>query len=146
MAVPPLSGMIIGIPLGPWSAFLATGLFWILTWGEDARVEAIITGREWAWPGGPLSGKLFKMPRLQTLHLVYRPHESDLALYCPKRKLQTTPLRLSDLTFLLGMEGLKTLSLLTWIGILGSIPLETEEEPCFLYVQLRFEFLTHQIK
>ena len=31
-----------------------------------------------------------------------------LALYCPPRKLQTTPLRLSDLTFLLGMEGLLT--------------------------------------
>ncbi|GMN23272.1 hypothetical protein TIFTF001_051298 [Ficus carica] len=43
-----------------------------------------------------------------TFHLVHRPHESDLALYCPPRKLQTTPLRLSDLidlTFLLGMEG-----------------------------------------
>lgn len=46
-----------------------------------------------------------------TFHLVHRPHESDLALYCPPRKLQTTPLRLSDLidlTFLLGMEGLLT--------------------------------------
>lgn len=44
-------------------------------------------------------------------HLVHRPHESDLALYCPPRTLQTTPLRLSDLidlTFLLGMEGLLT--------------------------------------
>lgn len=43
-----------------------------------------------------------------TFHLVHWPHESDLALYCPPRKLQTTPLRLSDLTFLLGMEGLLT--------------------------------------
>ena len=42
-----------------------------------------------------------------TFHLVHRPHESDLALYCPPRKLQTILLRLSDLidlTFLLGME------------------------------------------
>lgn len=36
------------------------------------------------------------------------------------------------------------LSLLTWIGILGSIPPYPLEAPCFLYVQLRF--LTHQIK
>lgn len=46
-----------------------------------------------------------------TFHLVHRPHESDLALYCLPRKLQTTPLRLSDLidlTFNLGMEGLLT--------------------------------------
>ena len=28
-----------------------------------------------------------------TFHLVHRPYESDLALYCPPRKLKTTPLR-----------------------------------------------------
>lgn len=32
-----------------------------------------------------------------TFHLVHRPYESDLALYCPLRKRQTTPLRLSNL-------------------------------------------------
>lgn len=60
---------------------------------------------------GRIHPSAFLSPLTCTFHLVHRPHESDLALYCPPRKLQTTPLRLSDLidlTFLLGMEGLLT--------------------------------------
>ncbi|KAF4349916.1 hypothetical protein G4B88_002338 (mitochondrion) [Cannabis sativa] len=60
---------------------------------------------------GRIHPSAFLSLRSCTFHLVHRPHESDLALYCPPRKLQTTPLRLSDLidlTFLLGMEGLLT--------------------------------------
>lgn len=64
----------------------------------------------------------------------HRPHESDLALYSPPRKLQITPLRLTHRpneylgpyhsvwkdSWLTLRQGY--LMLLTWIGILGSIP------------------------
>ncbi|GMN73131.1 hypothetical protein TIFTF001_052129 [Ficus carica] len=66
---------------------------------ESPRVSV---QRQWKDPSISLS---ISTALTCTFHLVHRPHESDLALYCPPRKLQTTPLRLSDLidlTFLLG--------------------------------------------
>ena len=119
-------------------------LEWSRNPGEISK-KRVSVQRQWKDPSISLS---ISTALTCTFHLVHRPHESDLALYCPPRKLQTTPLRLSDLidlTFLLGMEGrgkdswlTLRLSLLTWIGILGSIPPYPLEAPCFLYVQLRF--------
>ena len=76
-----------------------------------------------------------------TFHLVHRPHESDLALYCPPRKLHCD-WAISSIwpSYSVWKDSWLTLrlSLLTWIGILGSIPPYPLEAPCFLYVQLRF--------
>lgn len=56
-------------------------------------------------------GGILKEFRSKGWSFIPIPSRSDFFLYCPPRKLQTTPLRLSnliDLTFLLGMEGLLT--------------------------------------